>query len=58
MGQLNATQAANLITEVDVLNGEGPPFYGFEKITPQLSTAHSAQGENAYMTFRRGRKGE
>jgi hypothetical protein len=58
MGQLNVTQMDNLISEVDVLNGEGPPFYGFEKMTPQLSTARNAQGENAYMTFRRGRKSE
>jgi len=58
MGQLNATQVDNLITEVDVLNGEGPPFYGFEKMSTPLSTPRSSQGESAYMTFRRGRKGD
>lgn len=58
MGQLNATEVDNLITEIDVVNGEGPPFYGFEKVSPQLSTARSTQGENSYMTFKRGKKSE
>lgn len=58
MGQMNATDANNIITEVDVLNGEGPPFWGFEKMDTPLSVGRSATTQNVYMTYKKGVKRE
>jgi hypothetical protein len=58
MSQLNETQTNNLVTEIDILNGDDRPFWGFEKLSPPLSTGRPGQTENAYLTYRRGVKRE
>ena len=58
MGQMNATDANNIITEVDILNGEGPPFWGFEKMDTPLSVGRDSTRQNVYMTYKKGVKRE
>lgn len=55
--QLNSTQADRLITEIDILNGDGRPWYGFDKLSTPVSLARPGQSENVYLTYRRGVKG-
>lgn len=56
MAELSAAEANNIITEVDILNGEGPPFFGFERMDTPLSYGKAGRSENVYMTYRRGVK--
>lgn len=45
----------SLITELDVVYGDGDPWYGFERLSPP-TTEKSARGESVSMTMRRGVK--
>ncbi|KAG8814505.1 hypothetical protein FRC18_001941 [Serendipita sp. 400] len=59
MGEMltkNVTQTADLIMELDVLNGEGRPFYGFEKLDPPLAIGKPGQSENVHLIYKRGVK--
>ena len=46
----------NMVTEIDILNGEGRPFYGFEKLDPPLATGRAGQSEDVHLVYRRGIK--
>jgi hypothetical protein len=43
----------SLITELDVLYGEGEPWYGFERLSP-ATTEKSARSETVSIAVRRG----
>jgi hypothetical protein len=45
----------SLITELDVLYGEGAPWYGFERLSPP-TTEKSARSESVSISIRRGVK--
>ena len=45
----------SLITELDVVYGDGDPWYGFERLSPP-TTQKSARSENVSITIRRGVK--
>lgn len=54
--QMTDSDLNNIITEIDVINGDGPPFWGFEKISTPLSKGRNGQTEDVYMTYRKGVK--
>ncbi|KAA1475450.1 Metallo-dependent phosphatase [Dentipellis sp. KUC8613] len=54
LGAMSAEEKANLITEVDVLYGDGQPWYGFNKLSPPTMEAQPGRRENVWLTFRRG----
>jgi hypothetical protein len=45
----------SLITELDVVYGDGDPWYGFERLSPP-TTEKSARAESVSLTMRRGVK--
>lgn len=52
MSELNSSD--NLITEIDILDGDGRPFYGFDKLSTPLYPGRSGQSDNVFLTYRRG----
>jgi hypothetical protein len=46
----------SLVTELDVIYGDGDTWYGFERLAPP-TTEKSARSENVSITIRRGVKG-
>lgn len=54
MSELSSSD--NLITEVDVLNGDGRPFYGFDKLSTPIYQGRPGQNENVFLAYRRGVK--
>lgn len=55
---LSTDDKRNLITELDILYGDGSPWYGFEKLEgPPTMDAGSGPGRvNVWLTYRRGVK--
>ena len=47
---------ANLITELDLLYGDGPVWYGFSKVedAPTMEASSGPGRSNAWLTYRRG----
>lgn len=56
-GQMSAQDKANLITELDIVYGDGTPWYGFERLEPATMVAKPPRIEDTWLTFRRGVKG-
>jgi hypothetical protein len=53
---LSNDERQSLITELDVIYGDGDPWYGFERLSPP-TTEKSARSEDVSITIRRGVKG-
>lgn len=51
--QLSQNETRNLITELDVVYGAGPPMYGFETLDPEV-TAGRADVDPVKVAYRRG----
>ncbi|KAI0315885.1 Metallo-dependent phosphatase [Amylostereum chailletii] len=49
------TDKQNVITELDVIYGDGQPWYGFDKLSPATMVAGSGR-VTTWLTFRRGVK--
>ncbi|TFY74616.1 hypothetical protein EWM64_g9396, partial [Hericium alpestre] len=56
LGDMSTEERAELITEVDVLYGDGQPWFGFEKLSPPTMDAQGRRKENTWLTIRRGVK--
>ncbi|THH19807.1 hypothetical protein EW146_g1433 [Bondarzewia mesenterica] len=56
LGNMVPEEKSQLITEVDVLYGDGAPWYGFEKVEPATTEAQAGRRENVWLTYRRGTK--
>ncbi|CAG7851579.1 SubName: Full=Related to DCR2-dosage-dependent cell cycle regulator {ECO:0000313/EMBL:CCA72678.1} [Serendipita indica DSM 11827] len=56
MSQMDLVDVEHMVTEIDILNGEGRPFYGFEKLSPPLATGRAGQSEDVHLVYRRGIK--
>lgn len=52
---ISEDERQSLITELDVVYGDGDPWYGFERLSPP-TTEKSARGESVSITMRRGVK--
>ncbi|KAH9990180.1 Metallo-dependent phosphatase [Russula vinacea] len=52
---ISEDERQSLITELDVVYGDGDPWYGFERLSPP-TTEQSARGESVSITMRRGVK--
>lgn len=52
---ISEVERQSLITELDVVYGDGDPWYGFEKLSPP-TTEKSARAESVSITMRRGVK--
>ncbi|KAI0291650.1 Metallo-dependent phosphatase [Multifurca ochricompacta] len=52
---MSEEERRSLITELDVVYGDGDPWYGFERISPP-TTENSARSESVSITVRRGVK--
>jgi hypothetical protein len=57
LGDMSDDERQSLITELDVVYGDGNPWYGFERLTPP-TMEKSARSENVSLTVRRGVKRE
>ena len=57
LGDMSDDERKSLITELDVVYGDGDPWYGFERLTPP-TMEKSARSENVSITVRRGAKCE
>ncbi|KAF8325842.1 Metallo-dependent phosphatase-like protein [Cantharellus anzutake] len=44
------------ITELDILYGDGPPMFGFEKLSRQIFVGHGPRTSSVSVVFRRGVK--
>ncbi|KAJ8482432.1 hypothetical protein ONZ45_g14949 [Pleurotus djamor] len=44
----------DLVTEIDVLYGEGIPWYGFQKLDPLITTGQEGRVEQVALAFRKG----
>ena len=53
--EMSNDERQSLITELDVVYGDGDPWYGFERLPPP-TTVKSARGENVSVIMRRGVK--
>lgn len=56
MGEMNAEEKNNIITEIDILFGEDRPWYGFEKLEPPVTPEEEDRVSSVYVTYRRGVK--
>ncbi|KAI6122283.1 Metallo-dependent phosphatase-like protein [Pisolithus croceorrhizus] len=56
MNEMSAEEKQQIVTEVDVLFGEGRPWYGFEKLEPAITPEKWGIIESVYMTYRRSVK--
>ncbi|KAI0054414.1 Metallo-dependent phosphatase [Artomyces pyxidatus] len=54
--EMTTEERQELITEVDVLFGDGEPWFGFEKLEPATTEAQQGRRENVWVTYRRGVK--
>jgi hypothetical protein len=52
---ISEAEKQSLITELDVVYGDGDPWYGFERLSPP-TTEKSARAESVSITMRRGVK--
>jgi hypothetical protein len=52
---ISEVERQSLITELDVVYGDGDPWYGFERLSPP-TTEKSARAESVSITMRRGVK--
>ena len=52
----DAERKNDLITELDVIYGEGVPWYGFERLSPPTTPEIKNRRQSVYITFRRGVK--
>ncbi|KAI9435260.1 Metallo-dependent phosphatase [Lactarius indigo] len=55
LGDMTDDERQALITELDVVYGDGDPWYGFERLSPP-TTEKSARSESVSITVRRGVK--
>jgi hypothetical protein len=55
LADMSDDERQSLITELDVIYGDGDPWYGFEKLTPP-TTEKSANRESVSISIRRGVK--
>lgn len=55
LADLSDGERQSLITELDVVYGDGDPWYGFEKLSPP-TTEKSANRESVSISIRRGVK--
>lgn len=53
---MTAEEKSELITELDVLYGDGQPWFGFDKLAPPTTEAQPGRRENVWLTYRRGVK--
>ena len=54
--EMTEEEKHGLITELDVLFGDGEPWYGFERLEPATTEARPKVRENVWLTYRRGVK--
>ncbi|ETW79354.1 hypothetical protein HETIRDRAFT_64651 [Heterobasidion irregulare TC 32-1] len=56
LSDMTAEEKSELITELDVLYGDGQPWFGFDKLAPPTTEAQPGRRENVWLTYRRGVK--
>jgi hypothetical protein len=54
--EMSDQEAQKIITEVDVLNGEDQPWYGFEMLEPPTTVSKPGRYESVHLLYRRGIK--
>lgn len=44
----------DVITELDVMYGDGKPWYDFEKVKPEVSKGIEGKTDSVWLTYRKG----
>ncbi|KAF7430650.1 hypothetical protein PC9H_006359 [Pleurotus ostreatus] len=52
----NEERQKDLITELDILYGENPPWFGFSKVDPPITAEQEGRIQSVWLTYRRGVK--
>ncbi len=55
LGDMSDGERQSLVTELDVVYGDGDPWFGFERLSPP-TTEKSSRSESVSITVRRGVK--